>query len=177
MYGKVDPAFETARFYAIAQPLSIALLMATASMALPRSKNTVRAAIAAVLLLLLSGWIVQNRQKQFSLVQGPDGLLRTTDVDAMHRALRAENPAAVFNGIGVFAYTGFDAVRIYPSNIRGIWAPKKSKVAILHWIEPLNPLLSAIGKEGVPPIRALREGEMEVTFFELPQGFHIDLTP
>jgi len=175
MYAYTQPAFATARFYSLTQPLSVAALYVLASFSLPAWNPALRRVLAGLLFVCMVDWTVKNHSIMGGMTQGPDGFLRFADLAAVHRLLSSEHLDGIFDGTGVLVYTAADPRIIYPDNVRGLRSLYDTHIAVVRFAGPVNDLLEALEK-GIAPYQVKQFDRFEVDLFALPRGFEMQLT-
>jgi hypothetical protein len=176
MYAYSQPAFATARFYSLTQPLSVAALYWLASFSLPAWNPVLRRALAMILFVCMVDWTIKNHSIMAGMSRGPDGFLRFADLAAVHRLLGSEHLDGIFDGTGVLIYTAADPRIIYPDNVRGLRSPNDTHIAVVRFAALPNNLLNALEKR-VAPYEVKQFNRFEVDVFALPRGFELQLTP
>ena len=176
MYAHSQPAFATARFYSLTQPLSVAALYWLASLSLPSWNPVFRRALAMILFVCMVDWTIKNHSIMAGMSRGPDGFLRFADLAAVHRMLGSEHLDGIFDGTGVLIYTAADPRIIYPDNVRGLRSPNDTHIAVVRFAALPNNLLNALEKR-VAPYEVKQFNRFEVDVFALPHGFELQLNP
>ena len=176
MYAPGQPAFATARFYSLTQPLNVAALYFLASHSLPALNPALRRALATILLVCMVDWTIKNHSIMAGMTRGPDGFLRFADLAAVHRLLGSAHTDGIFDATGVLIYTAADPRTIYPDNVRGLRSPKDTHIAVVRFAALPNDLLHAL-EERLAPYEVRQFNRFEVDFFALPRGFELQLKP
>jgi hypothetical protein len=176
MYAPNQPAFATARFFALTQPFNIAALYLLASSSLPAFNPALRKALALIFFACMIDWTLMNRPMVAGMAMGQDGFLRFADLASVHRVLASAHSDGIFDGTGVLVYTAADPRIIYPDNVRGFRCPKDVHIAVVRFAALPSELLTAL-QQRVAPDRVQHFNRFEVDFFTLPRGFELQWKP
>lgn len=174
MYSAAEPAFATARFYALAQPLNVAMMITAARSSLPGwMGKMVMISLCVFLSSVAVERIYANHAILAKLAVGRDGFLRESAVAAVHTALQQVTPNTVLTEADLAVYTGVDAMRIYPNTARTIVFHQPSRVAVVEYTKGSRSLTARMSRLAV-----LREtiscGTYKVAVFDVPAGVRVE---